>query len=170
MASVEHAVTELRRAGLNSYEVYSPVLHHEGMEEIMPRKGSRVRVASALGGITGVLLGLTMCVLSSMLYNLWTGGKPPVSIVPFVVICFECTILFACLATVAALVYFARLRPLAPPADYSPRFGDDRYGVSVECAPENKESAVKLLRAAGAAEVTERHAGAGPTDEEAARG
>jgi len=151
--ALHHAVLQVRDAGAREYEVCSPVLTHESLEAHMPRAGSRLHYISAFGGITGVSVGLAMCVLSSLLYGLWTGGKPPVNLVPFVVVGFECTILFAALFTVAGLVYFARLKPLAPPPDYRPGFSNDRYGLYVQCEPARKPAVAELLRAAGATEV-----------------
>lgn len=151
--ALHRAVECVRGAGVAHYEVYSPVLTHESLEAHMPRAGSPLHLVSAVGGITGVTLGLGMCVLSSLLYNLWTGGKPPVNWVPFVVVGFECTILFAALATVAGLVYCARLKPLTPPDNYRPRFSNDRYGLYLQCEPSRKPALAELLRAAGATEV-----------------
>jgi hypothetical protein len=148
-------VEQLKAAGVAEYEVYSPVLPHESLEPQMPRQGSRVRVLAAIGGVGGVVIGFGMCILSSLIYRLTTGGKPPVSLAPFVVVGFECTILFACLATVGSLVYFARLRPLAPPAEYRDCFSSDRYGLYVQCDPARQEAMVQLLQEAGAIEVME---------------
>lgn len=159
MEGVHHAVKKLRAAGVAEYEVYSPVIHHEEMEEHMPRRGSWVRHFTIIGGISGVLLGLAMCVLSSLLYKLVTGGKPPVNLVPFVVVGFECTILFACLATVVGLVYHARLLPLAPAAPYDPQFSSDRFAVFVGGEPALKKQATEILRSAGAMQVTECEGG-----------
>lgn len=155
METMHHAVAKLKSAGVRQYEVYSPVLTHESLEAEMPRRGSWVRPFTWMGGITGVGLGLAMCILSSLLYGIITGGKPPVSPVPFVVVGFECTILFAALFTVASLVVLARLRPLAPPAEYDGRFSNDRYGVYVQCDPERIQAVAALLRSAGATEVKE---------------
>lgn len=159
MEGVHRAVEKLKAAGMAEYEVYSPVPHHEEMEEHMPRRGSWVRHFTIVGGISGVLLGLAMCVLSSLLYKLVTGGKPPVNVVPFVVVGFECTILFACLATVVGLVYHARLLPLAPSDPYDPQFSSDRFAVFVGGEPARKQQAMKILQSAGAMQVTECEGG-----------
>ncbi|HEY3285060.1 MAG TPA: DUF3341 domain-containing protein [Armatimonadota bacterium] len=159
MASVEAAARALKEQGVRSYEVYAPVLHHASMEEAMPRRGSFVRFFSTAGGLAGVAIGLGMCVLSSRLYNLVTGGKPPVSLVPFVVVGFECTILFACLATAASLVYFARLRPLAPPPEYDPAYSADRFGLHVRHEAGEGAGIAELLVSHGALEVVSQEAG-----------
>ncbi len=155
MAEVEKAVAALRAAGLDDVEVYSPVLHHDSLEEKMPRKGSKVRWVTTAGGITGVFLGFLMCIAAAKLYDLITGGKAPVSLVPFVVVGFELTILFGALFTVGALIYFARLKPMAPPPAYDDRFSNDRYGVLVSAPPARREAAARALQEAGAVEVTE---------------
>ncbi len=158
LEAVETAVEKLKDVNVEEYEVYSPVLPHESIERYMPRKGSFVRWVSSAGGVTGLFLGFLMCYLSSKLFNLYTSAKPPVSWVPFVVVGFECTILFAAVATVLAFAYFARLKPMAPPAEYSPRFGNDRYGLYVQVAPERTAVVARILQEAGAVEVTEGEA------------
>ncbi|MBI3948444.1 MAG: DUF3341 domain-containing protein [Armatimonadetes bacterium] len=151
--AVHHAVARLKAAGIGEYEMYTPMLHHEEMEQHMPRKGSPVRAIAAVGGVAGLALAYLMTRQSSLLYGLITGGKPPVALVPFVVVMFEMTILFAALAAVASLVFFARLNPFAPPPEYDLRFSDDRFGLFVPCEPERREEIAGLLREAGAVAV-----------------
>ncbi|MBI1845403.1 MAG: DUF3341 domain-containing protein [Candidatus Rokubacteria bacterium] len=82
-----------------------------------------------------------------------TGGKPVVSIPPFVIIAFELTILFGGLATVLGVVTLGRLPRLRPTPTYDPRFTNDRFGVAVHCPPGRGGSVRDILRTAGAEEV-----------------
>jgi hypothetical protein len=67
--------------------------------------------------------GFALCIYTVLRYPLIVGGKPVVSILPFVVIAFELTILLGSLATFAGFLLNARL-------PYIPRiFNPDEYGT-----------------------------------------
>ena len=86
--------------------------------------------------------------------GLITGGKPVVSIPPFVVIAFEMMILFGGLCTLIGLVVLGRLPSFRTSPRYDPRFTDDRFGVAVHCDRAERAASVRdLLRGAGAEEV-----------------
>ena len=71
-----------------------------------------------------------------MVWGITLGGKPAVSIPPYVVIAFELTILFGGIATLIGMVVLGRLPRFTPSPTYDPRFTNDRFGVAVHCAPE----------------------------------
>jgi molybdopterin-containing oxidoreductase family membrane subunit len=154
-AALRQAVERLNRAGVPDYEVYSPVLTPESLELHMPRWGSPVWMVSTVGGVAGLAVGLALAILSSRIYGLITGGKPEVSLVPFVIVGFEVTILLAGLGTVVALFYWGHLGPVAPPSEYDERFSNDRYGLYVRCDPGRREEIVQLLQDSGATEIKE---------------
>jgi len=82
-----------------------------------------------------------------------TGGKPVVSIPPFVVIAFELTILLTGLSTLIAVLILGRLPQTKPSPTYDPRFSVDRFGVAVACPPDKAETVGAMLSSAGAEEV-----------------
>jgi Protein of unknown function (DUF3341) len=82
-----------------------------------------------------------------------TGGKPVVSIPPFVVIAFELTILFGGIATILAAVLLGRLPRFRFSRAYDPRFTNDRFGIAVHCAVDRGASVRDILRTTGAEEV-----------------
>jgi hypothetical protein len=82
-----------------------------------------------------------------------TGGKPIVSIPPYVVIAFELTILLGGLATLLGMLVLGRIPRLTRSAAYDPRFTRDKFGVAVGCAPGQVQSVRDILAATGAEEV-----------------
>jgi hypothetical protein len=152
------ALTEaLRRAkaspGLEVEDVYSPVPDHQVLELCEPRK-SPVRLLTFAGGLTGLTGGLALAVLTSLVWNMIVFGKPVTSVVPFLVVGFEGTILFGALGTLVGLLLFARLPYTAfPPAAYRPSFSKDRFGLWLSCRPHRTEHAHSLLRETGAEQV-----------------
>ena len=148
------ALEELKAKGYHDLTVYTPVPVHE-IEDVLERDRpvSRVRLFTLLGGLTGTVSGFLLTIWSSMQWGLTTGGKPVVSIPPFVVIAFELTILFGGLATLIGMVVLGRLPRLRPSPTFDPRFTNDRFGVAVHCGPGRGGSVREILRGAGAEEV-----------------
>ncbi len=148
------AIHDLRRQGFTDFTVYSPV----PVEEIEAavehgRPVSPVRLFTLIGGLTGLMTGFALTIWSALKWGLVTGGKPVVSIPPFVIIAFELTILFGGLSTLLAVLVLGRLPALRRSPLYDPRFTVDRFGIAVSCPPENAEAAGQCLRHAGAEEV-----------------
>jgi hypothetical protein len=148
------ALEDLRAKGYHDLTVYTPVPVHE-IEEVLERDRpvSRVRIFTLLGGLTGTVSGFLLTIWSAMQWGLTTGGKPVVSIPPFIVIAFELTILFGGIATVIGMTMLGRLPRFRPSPSFDPRFTNDRFGVAVHVAPERGGSVRDILRTAGAEEV-----------------
>ena len=149
------AIRELRAKGFQSISAYSPVPLEE-VEEALTGHGlprSPVRLFTLVGALTGTASGFALTIWSSLKWELVVGGKPIVSIPPFVVIAFELTILLGGLCTLLGLLVTARLPGLGGSRRYDPRFTADRFGVEVACAPDRVRTAEEILRRAGAEEV-----------------
>ena len=84
---------------------------------------------------------------------LLVGGKPIVSLPPFVVIGFETTILLGALSTVLGMFLNARLPRLGRSPGYDPRFSSDKIGIVAFGGPAQLDGAREVLRDAGAEEV-----------------
>ncbi len=81
------------------------------------------------GALLGLVAGALLTVGTSLAWRLVTGGKPIVSIPPFVVVIFEVTVLVGSLVNLAAVSVGSFLggRPRAFPAGLA--FDADRIGV-----------------------------------------
>ncbi len=148
----EAALRTLKERGVRCYEAYGPT-NLEEIEDLMPSKGSRVRVWDTSGAIIGLATFWIMCVTTSLIYGLIVGGKPPVSNVPFIIPAYEGTILTGSIMAFLAILWYASLGPRWPGRDYDPRFSEDRYGIDVHCSPGDRAEMSSLLRDAGAVEV-----------------
>lgn len=152
--SAAKAIRELRARGFTDFTVYSPVPVEEleaAIEEGRPV--SPVRLFTLIGGLTGMLTGFALTIWSSLKWGLVTGGKPIVSIPPFVIIAFELTILLGGLSSLLAILLLGKLPSRGRSPAYDPRFTVDRFGIAVTCPPERAEAAGTCLREAGAEEV-----------------
>ncbi len=149
------AVRELRHRGVRSIATYSPV-PLDDFEEALTGHGlprSPVRLFTLVGALTGTAAGFALTIWSSIKWRLIVGGKPVVSIPPFVVIAFELTILLGGLCTLLGLLVTARLPSLRGSGRYDARFSVDRFGVEVTCDVAEQAAVEEILRRAGAEEV-----------------
>jgi molybdopterin-containing oxidoreductase family membrane subunit len=133
-------------------DVFSPVPIHAVQDILSPSK-SPVRFVTLSGALFGVIGGFALSIVTSLIWNIYVGGKPITNHVPFVVVGFEALILFGALATFLAIIVFARLpyRQFPGPA-YQPSFSNDEFGLWIAHA--DAEKARAFLEAAGAVGVT----------------
>jgi len=81
-------------------------------EEILSRGRSNVRFFALVGAVSGTATGFAFTILTSLSWPLIVGGKPIVSIPPFIIIAFALTILFGALSTFAGFLLLSRLPSL----------------------------------------------------------
>jgi hypothetical protein len=145
-----HAIRSLKEIGIRDFTVYTPVPNHE-IAAAIGHRTSPVRVWTLLGGLIGVALGLLMTIWMSLDYPVVVGGKPIASVVPYIVILFELTILCGAGATIIGLIFHSVRNRQA--AAFDPRFTDDHIGVFVPCGTERRDAVSQLLQGSGAEEV-----------------
>ncbi len=144
------AVRALREGGHADIRFSAPAPYPE-LVEALGRPRSRLDAATLWGAALGVAGGFALCVTTALAWPLMTGGKPIVSIPPFVIIAFELSVLVGAGVNLAALAFNAgrgRRRRAIP---YDPRFSADRIGVFVVGG--DLPEAERTLRAGGAEEV-----------------
>jgi len=150
------AIHAVKESGLD-YQVYSPVPNHHLDEADHPGR-SNVRVFSLIGGIGGLVFGFALAILCSLDYPLRVSAKDVVSIPGFVVIGYECTILFTAIITLMAVAHFSKVPDILRKVGYDPRFTLDRFGVAVSCNSDQLDEVQKKLKKSGAEEVQVREA------------
>jgi hypothetical protein len=148
------AIERLRASGFRDMTVYTPVPVHE-IEAAVERERplSRVRLFTLVGALSGTSLGFFLTIWSAVKWGLVTGGKPVVSIPPFVVIAFELTILLGGLATVLGMLLLGRIPRRSPSPGFDPRFTLDRFGVAVRCPAGDAARVRAILTETGADEI-----------------
>ncbi len=146
IAAAARAVRALRDAGVSDVRAAMPAPFPE-LVEALGRPRSRLGLATFPGAIAGLLAGIALTVGTSVAWPLVTGGKPIVSIPPFVIVIFEVTVLVGSITNLVAVVLGA-YRGRGFPA--VARATGDRIGVF---AAGGAERAERILRDAGAEEV-----------------
>ena len=151
MDDAMNAIKDAKKHDLD-YRVYSPVPNHD-LEHLTYPEKSPVRLVTATGAITGLIGGFALAILCSMDYPLRVSAKDIISPPGFVVIGYECTILFGALATLAALFHFCKIPDIFRKIGYDPRFSQDKFGVVVGCESAQADAVSERLRQCGAEEV-----------------
>ncbi|UCG87867.1 MAG: DUF3341 domain-containing protein [Gemmatimonadota bacterium] len=144
------AIKALKELAYKDFIVYTPVPNVE-VAAAVGHKVSPVRIWTLIGGLLGVTTGFAMTLWMSYDYPIVVGGKPLGSIVPYVVIGFELTILFGAIATVLGVAYNAwRTNQRGA---FDPRFTNDTIGIFVPCPDKRCKALEELLTENGAVEV-----------------
>lgn len=146
------AARALRGEEMGEVETLSPVPLH-GADDALGARRSPVRYYTLAGGLLGFLAGWALTIGSALHYPLIVGGKPIVSLTPFGVIAYICTILFGALFTVAGLLIHAGLPRLRLGAGCDARVTGNRFGLQVRCGRQRLEEAGYRLLELGAEEV-----------------
>lgn len=153
---VKAAICALKVKGLDrEIEYYSPFPDHSLEEALYAgRARSPVRIFTLLGGISGCLLAFLFTSWMSIDYPLRVSAKPLISIPAFVVIAFECLILFAAIFTLLSMFHFSRIPNLFYFPAYRPQFSEGTFGLTVRLPKTEAEAMARELEALGA-EVVE---------------
>ncbi len=131
---------------------YSPVPDH-ALDQALHVTLSPVRLFVLIGGLLGCATGFIFPIYTVLDWPLITGGKPLISIPPFVVIAFELTILFAAIGGVAGFLLLSRLPRVTGRPAPDTRFTNDMTGISVTCDPEQAAAVRACLERTGASEI-----------------
>jgi hypothetical protein len=103
-------LAELRRAGVapQRLRTYSPIPLHAA-DELLAVPPSPLRYFTLAGALSGLAIGFAFPILTVLDWPLNTGGKPLISIPPFVIIAFALTILLGALASFLGFLHLSRL-------------------------------------------------------------
>ena len=152
--SAQRAVDALRSAGVDEPAI--TVISSEPFEEHeFGRKDHRTPMPwlAVLGGLMGGAAGYLLVSLTQLAYPLPTGGMPIVTLWSNGIITYELAMLGAILATIATLLFAARL-PNWKTQLYDPAVSDGKILVGVVNPQEaSRAELAKILRESGATEV-----------------
>ena len=149
------AIGRLRTSGMRDFVVFSPMPHHD-LEHAVHTTESPVRLFTLVGGLTGTATGFALPIWTSLNWPLVTGGKPIISLPPFVIIAFELTILFGALSTILGLFITARLPRVRGRMVYDPSFSAGNFGIYIVPPPGREAEARAALADSGAIELRDR--------------
>lgn len=150
--SAQHAVDELRRAGVADRSI--AVLTSQPYEEYEfshRYKHTWLFWIAAIGGVLGLSAGLGLAYLTETSWPIVVGGMPIFAWWPNIIIMFEMTMMGAILATVVSLFVTTEL-PTTRSRVYDPEVTQGKILVAVE-DPVDGDVVERTLRASGIDEV-----------------
>jgi hypothetical protein len=129
--------------------VHSPI-PSEKIPAALKLKKSRVGYFTLAGGILGFFSGFFLAAFASARWGLIVGGKPVVALVPFFIVGFEFTVLFAVLGNVIGMLTQSRL-PAWGGEDrhYDERLSGAHYGLLASCEPAQEAALIGFFRKNG---------------------
>ena len=156
------ATQKAAAAGYSRVEAYSPI-PVEGVSEALGFH-TRLPLIVLIAGVLGAMFGFGLQYWISVIdYPVNIGGRPLNSWPSFIPVTFECTVLFAGVTAVIAMIALNKLPQPYHPVFNVPRFGlasDDRFFLTIEAAdPQFESTAVRRflqdLQPSGIFEVEE---------------
>lgn len=124
------AARQVKNMGFKNFETLSPFPLH-GIDEAMGIPRSNIPWVTFIFGTLGFAFGLWFTWWASAVnYPINIGGKPMWSLAAFIPVIFECTILFAALSSVAALIVKCGLPQVDPPV-IDPALTSHKFAIFV---------------------------------------
>lgn len=143
------AIRGLRNTEYTLERVHSPIPSHTIADALRLPK-SKVGWFTLAGGILGFFAGFLLAAFTATRWHLIVGGKPVVALVPFFIVGFEFTILFAVFGNIVGLITQAGLPRVKGYPEYDPRFTSDRFGVLASCTVDEQSDLCRFFEAKGA--------------------
>jgi Alternative complex III, ActD subunit len=148
-AQAAQAIRELRGSAFEVERVHTPI-PSDAIADALQRPKSKVGWFTLAGGITGFLTGFLLAIFTATRWHLIVQGKPVVALIPFVIVGFEFTILFAVFGNVLGLISQARLPRFKVSAGYEAAFSGGHFGVLASCRAGEEDGLTELLKSRGA--------------------
>jgi molybdopterin-containing oxidoreductase family membrane subunit len=148
----DHVVSALEALKTSPYEfirVNTPIPSHKIMHALNLKK-SKVGWFTLCGGILGFLAGFGLAAFTATRWGLVVSGKPVMAIIPFVVVGFEATILFAVFGNVIGLLTQMRMPNDGWLQYYDPRCSGEYFGVLAACETHQEDGLEDFFRKRGA--------------------
>ena len=113
--------------------VHSPIPSDNILHALKAKK-SKVGYFTLAGAIVGFFSGIGLAVYTATEWNLIMSGKPVVAWIPFLIVGFEFTILFAVFGNVLGLLFQTDLPEFKSLRIYDERCSGEHYGLLASCA------------------------------------
>lgn len=135
---VVSTLAALKESAYKFKRIHSPIPSHKIMAALDLKK-SKVGWFTLAGGILGLISGFALAIFCAVQWDLIVSGKPVISLIPFFIVGFEFTILFAVFGNVIGLLIQARLPNYKGMLNYDPRCSGEHFGVLAACEPAQQD-------------------------------
>jgi len=134
--------------GWDVHKVHSPIPSQK-IAAALNLKKSPIGYFTLAGGIFGFVAGFVLAMFTAGQWNLIVGGKPVIALVPFFIVGFEFTILFAVLGNVAGLILAMQLPAYSGLEQYDERCSGEHYGIVAACVPGEEKRLSEFFKEQG---------------------
>jgi molybdopterin-containing oxidoreductase family membrane subunit len=142
------AVHELKQTQWTLHRVHSPIPSHK-ISEALNLKTSKVGWFTLCGGIIGFILGFSLAIFTAERWDLIVSGKPIRALVPFVIVGFEFTVLFAIFGNLIGFLTQTRLPRMQNLENYDERCSGEHFGVLASCREDQQAGLHSLFEKNG---------------------
>lgn len=149
------AVKDVKKAGVRIHEVYTPFPIH-GLDVALGHPRSRLGIAAFLFAVSGTTTALLLTAyMESFDWPMIVGGKDSFSIIVYVPVIFELTVLFCALGMVGTFIISNGLGPTVKPLMYDLRTTDNKFAMAIDLSKNDlvESDVERILKNSGAAEV-----------------
>ena len=142
------AVHDLTKTQWTLHRVHSPIPSHK-LSEALKLKTSKVGWFTLCGGIIGFFTGFLLAILTAERWDLIVSGKPIRALVPFVIVGFEFTVLFAIFGNLVGFLTQTRLPRMKNLENYDERCSGEHFGVLASCREDHQAELQSLFEKNG---------------------
>jgi len=142
------AVHDLTKTQWTLHRVHSPIPSHK-LSEALKLKTSKVGWFTLCGGIIGFVTGFLLAILTAERWDLIVSGKPIRALVPFVIVGFEFTVLFAIFGNLVGFLTQTRLPRMKNLENYDERCSGEHFGVLASCREDHQAELQSLFEKNG---------------------
>lgn len=143
------AVTELENTSWSLKRVHSPIPSHVIADALKVKK-SPVGWFTLVGGIIGFFAGFLLAAFTATRWDMIVSGKPVVALVPFFIVGFEFTVLFAVFGNVIGLITQMKLPTYGSLAEHDPDCTGSHFGIVASCPSGQELDLVNFFQDRGA--------------------
>ena len=143
------AAAQLNGSPWRLLKIFSPIPSRK-LSEALKLKKSRAGYFTLCGGIIGFICGLALAIFSATRWSLIVSGKPIVALIPFFIVGFECTILFAVIGNVIGMLALTGLPRYDNLRYYDPRCSGEHFGVLAACEAGQEDGLKDFFQKQGA--------------------
>ena len=126
------AINDLKQSPWKVHRVHSPIPSHK-VSEALKLKTSKVGWFTLCGGIIGFFSGFLLAIFTAERWDLIVSGKPIRALVPFVIVGFEFTVLFAIFGNLIGFLHQTKLPRMQNLQNYDERCSGEHFGVLASC-------------------------------------
>ena len=145
---VVSTLSALKKSAYKFKRVHSPIPSHKIMAALDLKK-SKVGWFTLAGGIFGLISGFALAIFCAVQWNLIVSGKPVISLIPFFIVGFEATILFAVFGNIIGMLTQTRLPRFKDTMYYDPRCSSEHFGVLATCEPMQQDGLKEFFQSNG---------------------